>query len=78
MTKFVIIENFTNHELIKELSIMQIVLFKYFVDKYEFKNEATANVKILEILQQLDIPLKVDMQDDKFTTTSVIECLHPN
>ena len=51
--------------------------FKEFVDKYELKNEATSNVKIKEILNELNIPAGIYMRDDKFTTTSGIVNLHP-
>ena len=61
------------------------LLFKEFVEKYGLKNEATSNVKIKEILNELDVrvasrvasPCEIYMRDDKFTTTSGIVNLHP-
>ena len=52
--------------------------FKEFVEKYKLKNEATSNVKIKEIINELGIPAGVYMRDDKFTTTSGIVNLHPS
>ena len=46
--------------------------FKDFVEKYRLKNEATSNVKIKEILNELNIPCGIYMRDDKFNTTSGI------
>ena len=43
--------------------------FKEFVEKYVLKNEATSNVKIKEILNELNIPCRIHMRDDKFNTT---------
>ena len=51
--------------------------FKDFVEKYGLKNEATSNVKIKEILNELNIPCGIYMRDDKFNTTSGIVNLHP-
>ena len=51
--------------------------FKEFLAKYNLKDEATSNVKILNVVQQLDIPSKVYMRDDPFTTKSGIVNLHP-
>ena len=52
--------------------------FKDFVEKYGLKNEATSNVKIKEILNELNIPCGIYMRDDKFNTTSGIVNLHPS
>ena len=52
--------------------------FKDFVEKYGIKNEATSNVKIKEILNELNIPCGIYMRDDKFNTTSGIVNLHPS
>ena len=51
--------------------------FKEFVETYGLKNEATSNVKIKEILVELNIPCGIYMRDDKFNTTSGIVNLHP-
>ena len=52
--------------------------FKEFVDKYGFKNEATFNVKIKEILGILKLnSTRIYMRDDQITTTSGIVNLHP-
>ena len=56
---------------------MNYLSFKEFVEKYSLKNEATSNVKIKEILNELDTPCGIYMRDDKFTTTSGIVNLHP-
>ena len=52
--------------------------FKDFVEKYGLKNEATSNVKIKEILNELNIPCGIYMRDDKFNTTCGIVNLHPS
>ena len=52
--------------------------FKEFVEKYGVKNEATSNVKIKEILNELNIPCGIYKRDDKFNTTSGIVNLHPS
>ena len=44
--------------------------FKEFVEKYELKNEATSNVKIKEILNEINVPCGIYMRDDTFTTDS--------
>ena len=49
---------------------MKYLSFKEFVEKYGLKNEATSNLKIKEILNELDVPAGIYMRDDKFTTTS--------
>ena len=57
--------------------------FKEIVTKYGLKNEATSEVKIKEIPNELDIPYRrrfaceVYMRVDKFTTPSGIVNLHP-
>ena len=56
---------------------MKYLSFKEFVEKYGLKNEATSNVKIKEILNELKIPCGIYMRDDKFTTDSGIVNLHP-
>ena len=48
-----------------------------FVEKYRLKNEATSNVKIKEILNEINIPCEIYMRDDKFTTPSGTVNLHP-
>ena len=56
----------------------QYLSFKEFVEKYGLKNEATSNVKIKEILDILKInSTGIYMRDDKFTSTSGINNLHP-
>ena len=55
----------------------QYLSFKEFVEKYGLKNEATSNVKIKEIPNELNIPCGIYMRDDKFNTTSCIVNLHP-
>ena len=50
---------------------MKCISLKEIFAKYGLKNEATSNVKILEISQQLDIPSKVCMRDDKFISQSI-------
>ena len=50
--------------------------FKDFVKNYGLKYEATSNVKIKEILNELKIPAAVYMRDDKFTTTAGTVNLH--
>ena len=57
---------------------MKYLSFKEFVEKYGLKNEATSNVKIKEILNELNIPCGIYMRDDKFTTDSGIVNLHPS
>ena len=54
------------------------ISFRDFVEKYGLKNEATSNVKIKEILNELNIPCGIYMRDDKFNTTSGIVNLHPS
>ena len=56
---------------------MKELSFKEFVETYRLKNEATSNVKIKEILNELAIPAGVYMRDRKFTTTAGIVNLHP-
>ena len=56
---------------------MKYLSFKDFVEKYGFKNEATSNVKIKGILNEVDVPAGVYIRDDKFTTDSGIVNLHP-
>ena len=56
---------------------MKYLSFQEFVEKHGLKNEATSNVKIKEILNELKIPCGIYMRDDKFTTTSGIVNLHP-
>ena len=53
--------------------------FKEVVEKYGLKNEATSNMKIKEILNELEIhdSCGIYMRDDKFTTASGIVNLHP-
>ena len=50
---------------------MKCISLKEIFAKYGLKNEATSNVKILEISQQLDIPSKVCMCDDKCISQSI-------
>ena len=50
--------------------LQNYLLFKEFVEKCGLKNEATSNVKIKEILNELKIPCGIYMRDDKLTTTS--------
>ena len=56
---------------------MNSLSFKQFVAKHGLKNEATCNVKIKEILNELKIPCGKYMRDDKFKTDSGIVNLHP-
>ena len=56
---------------------MKYLSFKEFVDKYRFKNEATSNVEIKEILKLMNTSCGIYMRDDKFITTSGIVNLHP-
>ena len=62
-------------------SSCQNLSFKELVEKYGLKNEATSNVNIKELLDELTIrvasPTGIYMRDDKFTTTSGIVNLHP-
>ena len=51
--------------------------FKEFVEKYRLKNKATSNVKIKEILNEINIPCGIYMRVDKFTTDFGIVNLHP-
>ena len=51
--------------------------FKVFVEKYGLKTEATFNIKIKEILNEINISCGIYMRDDKFTTPSGIVNLHP-
>ena len=56
---------------------MNYLSFKEFVNKYGFKNEATSNVEIKEILKLMNTSCGIYMRDDKFITTSGIVNLHP-
>ena len=56
---------------------LRYLLFQEFVDKYGLKNEATSNIKIQQILNELHLPTKVYMRDDTFSTDSGIVNLHP-
>ena len=58
--------------LINELFIIQRI-----VEKYGLKNEATSNVKIKEIPNELDIPAGVYMRDDKFSIKLGIVSVYP-
>ena len=53
--------------------------FKEIVKKYGIKNEATSNIKIKELLKELDFheSCGIYMRDDKFTTMAGIVNLHP-
>ena len=46
---------------------MNYLSFKEFVEKYGLKNEATSNVKIKEILNELHIPCGIYMRDISLT-----------
>ena len=48
-----------------------------FVNKYGFKNEATSNVEIKEILKLMNTSCGIYMRDDKFITTKGIVNFHP-
>ena len=52
---------------------MKCLSFKEFVDKFRLTNEATSNVKIKEILNEINIPCGIY----KFTATSGIVNLYP-
>ena len=56
---------------------MNYLSLKEFIEKYRLQNKATSNVKIKEILNELDTPCGIYMGDDKFITTSGIVNLHP-
>ena len=62
---------------------MDYLSFKEFVNKYGYKNEATSNVKIQQILNtlrfsgELHLPTKVYMRDDTFSIDSGIVNSHP-
>ena len=56
---------------------MNYLSFKEFVNKYGFKNDATSNVEIKEILKLMNTCCGIYMRDDKFITTSGIVNLHP-
>ena len=56
---------------------MKDLSFKEFVGKHGFKNEATSNVEIKEILKLMNTSCGIYMRDDKFITTSGIVNLHP-
>ena len=45
---------------------MNHLTFKEFVDKYGLKDEATTNIKIQQILNELHLPTKVYMREDTF------------
>ena len=51
--------------------------FKEFVDMYGLKDQATSNIKIKEVLDELTFPAVIYTRDDKFTTTAGIVNLHP-
>ena len=51
--------------------------FQEIVDKDGLKNEATSNVKIQQILNELHLPTKVYKRNDTFSTDSGIVNLHP-
>ena len=56
---------------------MNYLSFKEFVDKYKLKDQATSNIKIKEVLDELKTPAGIYMRDDQFTTNSGIVNLHP-
>ena len=56
---------------------LQYLSFEEFVDKYGLKNEATSDIKIQEIPNEIIIPCGLYLRDDKFTTPSGLVNLHP-
>ena len=47
---------------------MNYLSFKEFINKYGFKNEATSNVEIKELLKLMNTSCGIYMRDDKFIT----------
>ena len=56
---------------------MNYLSFKEFNDIYGLEDQATSNINIKEVLDQLTTPAGIYMRDDKVTTTAGIVNLHP-